>query len=180
MGRDVGRHAHGNTRGAVDQHVGNGRWQNLWFLQRAVKVINVVDGVQIQLAQNFNRRRGKPGFRVAHRRGRIAIDAAEVPLPIHQQVTFRKILSHSRHGIINSGVAVRMIFAQNLANDTRGFFMGSVVADAHIVHGVQNSALDRLQPIPRVGQRPRNDHAHRIIQVGLLHFGINIDFLGGG
>ncbi len=29
--------------------------------------------------------------------------------------------------------------------------------------------MHRLQPVADIGQRPRHDHAHRVIEVGALH-----------
>ena len=37
-----------------------------------------------------------------------------------------------------------------------------------LTHGVQNSALNRLQTISDIGQRATGDHGERIIQIFLL------------
>ena len=29
--------------------------------------------------------------------------------------------------------------------------------------------MDRLQPVPRIGQRAADDHAHRVIEIGTAH-----------
>jgi len=34
-----------------------------------------------------------------------------------------KILRHARHGFVNGRVAVRVVFTQHFAHDTRGFFV---------------------------------------------------------
>ena len=38
-----------------------------------------------------------------------------------------------------------------------------------LVHRVQNAAMHGLQPVARIRQRPRHDHAHGVIEVGALH-----------
>ena len=68
-----------------------------------------------------------------------------------------------------------MVFAEHFTHDTGGFAIGAVQADAHIVHGVQDAALDRLETIAGIRQGACHDHAHGVIEVGLLHFLINID-----
>ena len=45
----------------------------------------------------------------------------------------------------------------------------AVTAQAVIVHGVQNTAVDRLQTITDVWQGPVDDDAHRIAQVAVFH-----------
>jgi len=37
--------------------------------------------------------------------------------------------------------------------------------------------MHRLEPIARIGQRPRHDHTHGIVQVGHLHLALDIDLL---
>ena len=73
-------------------------------------------------------------------------------------------------------VAMRMVLAKHLTDDAGGFAIGAVHADAHIVHGVQDAALDRLEAIACIRQGACHDHAHGVIEVGLLHFLVNIYF----
>ena len=72
---------------------------------------------------------------------------------------------------------MRVILAQHLADDTGGFLIGGVGADAHIVHGIQDAPVDRLEPVARIRQGARHDHAHGVIQVGGAHLLVDIHLL---
>ena len=60
--------------------------------------------------------RREPAFRIAHRPRRIAVDGAEVALPVHQQVAQREGLRHAHQGVVHRLVAVRVIFANDIAD----------------------------------------------------------------
>jgi hypothetical protein len=70
-----------------------------------------------------------------------------------------------------------MIFPEDLAYDARRLFEAPSWMDIQVVHGVQDSALHGLKAIPRVGQGTRHDDAHRIIEIGLLDFFVDVDSL---
>jgi len=72
---------------------------------------------------------------------------------------------------------MRVIFAQHLTYDPGGFLMSRVGTDAHVVHGVQDAPVDRLQAVTRVRQGPGYDHAHGVIQIGGAHLLVDIDGL---
>src|SRR4030095_10197638 len=44
-----------------------------------------------------------------------------------------------------------------------------------LVHRVEHAPVHGLEPVSDVGQRPPDDHAHRVIQVGLPHLVFNVD-----
>ncbi len=56
---------------------------------------------------------------VAHGSRVVAVDGAEVALPVDQHVAQAEVLRHTHHGVVDGGVAVRMVLAQHLADDTR-------------------------------------------------------------
>ena len=116
-------------------------------------------------------------FGVAHGCRRVAVHAAKVALPIHQQIAHGKVLRHARHRFVNGHIAVRVILAQHFTNDTGRFFVTGTCAQPHVMHGVQDAPVDRFQPITGIRQGASNDHAHGVIQVCLLHLAINIDLL---
>ena len=41
-------------------------------------------------------------------------------------------------------------------------------------HGVKNTAVYRLQPVPHIRQGAADDHAHRVVQKGLAHLFVNL------
>ena len=46
---------------------------------------------------------------------------------------------------------------------------------ARFLHGKQDAAVHRFQPIAQVGNGTADDHAHRVIEVGRLHFIDDVD-----
>ena len=71
---------------------------------------------------------------------------------------------------------MRMILAEHLTDDTGGFPVGAVGADAHVVHRIQDAALDRLQTVTCIRQGARDDDGHGVIEIRLLHLAVDIYF----
>ena len=175
--RDIGRHANGDARRAIDQHIGRHGRQDGGLAQRSVKVVDEINRLLVDVNQQLAPDIGHPRFRIAHGGRAVAINAAEVALPVYEHVAHREVLRHSNHGVVNGAVAVWMVLAQHFAHDSRAFLVPAARVHTHIVHGVENAPMHRLQPVARIGQRPRHDHAHRVTQVGVAHFAFNIDWL---
>ena len=73
---------------------------------------------------------------------------------------------------------MRMILSQHLADDAGAFDVGPVPDVVGLVHGEQHAAVHRLQTVAHVGQRPPDDHAHRVIEVGAAHLLFEADRKG--
>ena len=56
---------------------------------------------------------------VAHRRRRIAVDRAEIALPVDQRQAHGEILRHAHQRVVDRLVAVRMVFTDDVADDAR-------------------------------------------------------------
>ena len=69
---------------------------------------------------------GQPRLGVAVGGGIIPVDVAEIALPVDQRVTEREILRQPDHRVIDRLVAVRMIFADDVADDARAFLVGAM------------------------------------------------------
>ncbi len=119
--------------------------------------------------------RGQAGFGVAHGRRGVAVDRAEVALAVDQRVAHREILRHARHGVVDRHVAVRVVLAEHFADDAGRFLVGGVGADAHVVHGIQDAPVDRLEPVARIRQGAGDDHAHGVIEVRAAHLLVDVD-----
>jgi hypothetical protein len=52
--------------------------------------------------------------------GVIAVDRAEVALAVHQHVAHRKVLRHAHDGVVHRLVAVRVVLADDVADDACG------------------------------------------------------------
>ena len=118
VGRNIGRHAHGNARGAVDQQVRNAAGQDQRFFFGAIVVGAEIDGFFVDVAQHFVRDFGQTDFRVTHGRCVVTIDRAEVTLAVHQHVTQRKVLRHAHNRVVDRAVAVRVVFTDHVTDDT--------------------------------------------------------------
>ena len=62
-----------------------------------------------------------------------------------------------------------MVVPHDLADDLGGLAVGPVRRQAHFIHAVENTAMDRLEAVTHVGERPADDDAHRVAQVRRAH-----------
>ena len=112
---------------------------------------------------------GQPHLGVAHRRRVIAVHRAEIALAVDQRHAHRERLRHAHHGVVDRGVAVRVVLAHHVADDAGRFAVRPVGRVAGIVHAIQDAPMHRLQSITCIGQGARNDHAHGVVEVGAAH-----------
>ncbi len=169
VGRDVGRHADGDALAAVDQQVWVGGGQDGGFLLVLVVVGLEIDGVAIDVVEQEHRGARQTGLGVAHRRRTIAVDGAEIALAIDERDTHRPGLGEANRGVVDRGVAVRVVFAHRVADDAGGLAVGLVGGEAAFPGGVENAPMDGLEAVARVGQRTADDHRHRVGEVGGAH-----------
>jgi hypothetical protein len=92
-----------------------------------------------------------PDFRVSHCRRRIAIDGAEITLAIHEQVTHGEGLRHSNDGVVDGGIAVRVVFTNHVTHDPSRLLVGLVVVVAEFSHCVQHAAVNGLEAVSDIG-----------------------------
>jgi len=64
---------------------------------------------------------------------------------------------------------VRVVFTNDVTDDTSRFFVGLVPVVVELVHGIQHTPVHRLESVARIGQGPPDDHAHGVIQVAAAH-----------
>ena len=169
VGRDVGGHADGDARAPVDQEVGEFRRQELGHGQAFVVVRDEVDRVLLDVGHHLAGQPGHPDFGVAHGRRRVAVDRAEVALPVDQEGPQAEILGHPDDGVVRRLVAVGMVLADDVADDAGRFFVRLVVGRPRFVQGVQAAPVDGLEAVLDVGDGPADDDAHGVVKVGALH-----------
>ncbi len=167
--RNVGRHAHGDARRAVDEQVGGPRRQDHRLALLAVVVRHEIDGLGLDVGQNLGGESLQPAFGVAVRGRRIAVDRAEVALPIDQRVAHGEVLRHAHQRLVGRRIAVRVVLPQHLADDARALHIRPVPHVVGLVHGEENSAVHGLQAVAHIGQRTPHDHAHCVVEVGTPH-----------
>ena len=168
MGRDVGGHAHGDARGAVQEQVGHLGRQHRRLCHGAVIIGQEIDRFLVQVVQKLIGQPGQADLGVTHGRRRVAVDRTEVALAVDQGLAHGKVLGHADQGVVNGLIAVGVVLADDVADDPGRFLVGFVVGVAQLLHGEQDAAVDRLEAVPDLGQGPADDDAHGVIKVGAL------------
>ena len=104
----------------------------------------------------------------------IAVDRAEVSLTVDQGIAQVEGLRHADERVVNGGVTVRVIVLHHFADRTGTLAVAGGGAHAHFPHGEEHAAVDRLQAIAGIRKRALNDDAHRVVEIRLPHFGIDV------
>ncbi len=167
--RHVGRHPDRDPRRSVDEQIGEGRRQHQRFRFGAVVVGAEIDGFFLDVPHHLVRELVEPDLGVPHRGGRIAVDGPEVSLPVDERVAHGEVLRHANDRVVDRGIAVGVVLADDRAHRARGLAVRLVRRVAGVVHGVQHAAVHGLQPVADVGERPPDDHAHRVIEIRTAH-----------
>ena len=129
VGRDLGGHADRDAVGAVDQQVRHPRRHDRGHLPRAVVVGDEVDGFLVEVLHDLGGELGQTRLGIPLGRGRVAVDAAEVALAVHERVAEREVLGHAHHGAVDRGRAVRMVVAARVTGDLGAAYLGLQVLE---------------------------------------------------
>ena len=167
--RDVRGHPDGDPGRAVDEEVGEPGRQHRGLLFGLVVVRYEIDRVAVDVGQHLPGDAGQARFGVAHGRRGVAVDGAEVPLGVDQGVAQVEVLGHPHQRLVDRRVAVRVEVLHGLAHDARALAVARGRAEAHLLHRVEHAAVDRLEPVANVGQRPPDDDGHGVVEVGPPH-----------
>src|SRR5918998_745671 len=134
VGRDLGRHPHGDAVGAVDEQVRVAGRQYRGLAKALVEVRLEVDGVGAYVPEHLRRHTSHTRFRISHGRRRIAVHAPEVALAVYERIPQGEALRHADERVVRGLIAVGMVLADNLADDRRALAVGAVRLQAEIVH----------------------------------------------
>jgi len=173
--RDVGGHADGDAGGSVDEEIRERRREHGRLLRRLVVVRREVDRLLVEVGHHVVGERLEPRLRVAHGRGRIAVDRSEVALAVDQGVPHVEVLREADERVVDRGVAVRVEVPHHLADDLGALAVPARRREPHRLHAVQHAAMRRLEPVASVGKRAPDDHAHGVIHVRALHLVFDVD-----
>ena len=80
------------------------------------------------------------------------VGRAEVAVAVDDRQPHRPRLRHPDQRVVDRAVAVGVQPTHDLADDAGALHVAAVGAQAHVVHRVEDPALDRLQPVAGVGQ----------------------------
>ena len=177
MRRDRGRHADRDALRAVGEQVGERARQHHRLAFAAVVGRAEIDRVLVDAVDQKPRHLGQARLGVAHRGRVIAVDVAEVALPVDQRIALREILREAHQRVIDRLVAVRMEFADDVADDACALLEGCAGIEAQLPHGKQHPAVHRLEAVARVRQRAVHDGGQRVSEIALLQRLAQCDFL---
>ena len=90
-------------------------------------------------------------------------------MPVDQRHRHREILGHPHQGVVHSGIAVGVIFAQHFTDHTGAFAVRAIAGETQLVHRVKDPAMHRFQTVAGIGQGPTHDDTHRVLQIGARH-----------
>ena len=111
---------------------------------RSVVVFNEINRLFFEVSQQRMRQLGHANFGVSHRCRRITIDRAKITLTVNERIAQRERLRHSHNRIVNRRVTVRMVFTDNVTDDTSGLFVCLIPVVVELIHRKQNAAVYRL------------------------------------
>jgi len=173
--RNIGGHAHRDAGRTIDEQVRDTRRQHRRLLLLAIVVGYEIDGFLVNVGKQFARDTRLAALGVTHRRRIVAIDGTEVALSVDQHVAQGKILRHPHQRVVDGRITVRVIFTHHVTDHPRALHVGPVPGVVRLIHREQHPAMDRLESVPHIRQRAPDDHAHRVIEVGMAHFFLKAD-----
>ena len=175
MGRDIGRHADGDTVRPVDEQVGKARRKDGGLHLVAVEIGEEVHRLLIEVAQHLGGELTKARLCITHCGGRVAVHRAEVAVPVHEREVDGEVLREAHEGVVHGGIAVRVEFTKDVTDDTGALAVVLVVVKPHLVHGVEDAPMHGLETVPDVGNGARLVDRHRIGDEGALEFVVHLD-----
>jgi hypothetical protein len=68
-----------------------------------------------------------------------------------------------------------VVLTDHVTDHTGGFLVRLVPVVAQLAHREQHATMHGLQAVARIGQRSPDNHAHRVVEVGLSQLVFDID-----
>ena len=96
-------------------------------------------------------------------------------MPVDGGQPHRPGLREAHQGVVDGAVAVGVQAAHHLADDAGALDVPTVGPQAHVVHRVEDPALHRLEPVARVGERPRVDDGVGVLEERGTHLVADVD-----
>ena len=143
--RDVGGHADGDSRAAVEQEIRHARGQHGGLVERAVEIRRPVHRAGTEFLEQQRGIARQPRFGVAHRgEGFRVVRRAPVALSVDDRISVGEVLRHVHHGFVAGGISMRMEFADHIADRTRRLLRLRARGEPEFAHGIDDAPLHRL------------------------------------
>jgi hypothetical protein len=175
--RDRGGHADRDAGRAVRQQVRKRRRQHHRLFGLPVVVRTEIDRVLVDPFEEQARDFGHARLGVAIGGRVIAVDVAEIALPVDQRITRVEILREAHQRIVDRLVAVRMEVAHHVADDLRRLLERGAGIEPQQLHPVQDAPVHRLETVARIRERTVHDGRERVREIALLQRLAERDFL---
>ena len=160
-------HPHRNTGGAIGQQIRKGRGQHHGLFFRAVIGFAKIDRALINILQQQLGGLCQACFGITHRRSAIAIDIAEIALPLDQRIARGKILCQPHQRVINGLITMRMKLTDDVPDNPRRLLERIARIQFQHAHRMQNAAVDGLQPVAGIRQGALSDRRQGIGEIAL-------------
>ena len=129
---------------------------------------------------------GQPRLGVPIGRGRVAVDGAEIALPVDERIAKGELLDHTHERFVDRRIAMRVVLAEHFADDLGRLAIRAVPGQPQLGHRVEHAAVHGLEAVADIRQRPPDDDGHGVVQVRLPHLffdrdgGLALGGHGGG
>ena len=166
--RNRRRHADRDALRAIGEQVRHRRGHDDRLFGVARIIVAPVDRIFVDALHDEARDLGHARFGVAIGGGVIAVDVAEIPLPLDERIARDEILREAHQRLVDRLVAVGMERAHHVADDLRAFLEGRAWVEPQDVHAVEDAAMHGLESVAGVGKRPSHDGRKGIGEIALL------------
>ncbi len=166
--RDGGRHADGDALRAVGEQIGKGRRQHRRLFGGAVIGGAEIDRVLVDAVEQQARDFRQARLGVAHGGRVIAVDIAEIALPVDQRIALGEILRQPHQSVVDRLVAVRVEIAHHVADHLGRLLEGGVGVEPQEAHTVEDAPVHGFEAVARVGQRAVHDGGKRVGEIALF------------
>jgi hypothetical protein len=177
MRRDCGGHADRNALGAVSEKIRKRAGQHHRLFLGAVIGRAKIDRVLVDPLDQKTGHFGEARLGVAHRRRIIAVDIAEIALPVDQRVALGEVLREPHQRVVDRLIAMGMEFADDIAHHTSAFLERGARIEPQQAHRIKQTPVHRLEAVARIRQRAVHDGGERIGEIALLKRITQGDFL---
>jgi hypothetical protein len=135
-----------------------------------VEVGAPVDRSHPDLGEKLEREGLQPRLGVPVSRRRIAVERAEVPVPVDERRAEGEGLGHPDERVVDRDVAVRVVLPDDVTNDRRRLLELGVRRQMEVLeHREEDPTLHRFEPVAHVRQGARRDDRQGVVQVAPPH-----------